>query len=201
MSMADMLHVCRMQIWPALRATRPTMYYLQRTFRLLSGPCNINCYMMQKPPLPQHNVYMTLPSALVSLLQATFDIQTKWFASPINRHSSIPTYASCMESDRTCSVLYDAYACKWIGSGFVNPGLAAEDAFKAVRWAIASSCEDAPVFNVVIVPGSHVTPGMQAAMQHPCSCMHICSACMPNGILCQEWDPPSALIADTANRK
>ena len=117
---------------------------------------------------------------------AAFEPTRVALASPLNRHSSIPKYASCIQSDKTFSALYNAYAYKWIGSGFVNPGSAADNAFKAVRLAIASCYEDAPVFNLVIMPGSHVTPGMQAAatslrdspLLHPCSCMHVFSACM-----------------------
>ena len=119
-----------------------------------------------------------LPASLMKSLQALFGITYEWFASPVNLHGHIPMYASKSAGDHIASSMGDAYAFKWLHSGFANPGLNHAQALAAVRWAIASCYEPAPVLNLLVVPITPRTSALQATLAHACA-QHLLS--MPAG--------------------
>ena len=83
-------------------------------------------------------------------------------------HPAIPDYASQHNCDDLFSSMCNAYAFKWTGLGFVNPGLQHATTLKAVRWAIASCYDPDPVLNLFIIPAPAQTSALQRLLQHPC---------------------------------
>ena len=109
-----------------------------------------------------------LPSHLMTCLHSIFAFKFEWFASALNRHDYIPTYASINAGDGEFSSLQDAYTYKWLDSGFANPGLTQIRAMAALRWAITTCYEPDPVLNLLIVPQAVRTSALQATLSHPC---------------------------------
>ena len=96
--------------------------------------------------------HFSLLETLMSALQSTFAFQKEWFASALDQHPAIPNYASQHNCDELFSSMGNAYAFKWTGLGFVNPGLQHATTLKAVRWAIASCYDPDPVLNLCVIP-------------------------------------------------
>ena len=57
-----------------------------------------------------------------------------------------------MAQDADFGAIRDAYCYKWIGAGFVNPTPSLGSVTRALRWALQSTTEQAPVLNLIIVP-------------------------------------------------
>lgn len=128
--------------------------------------------------IPTHDVHACQPhwqylskillaTPLMQQLQIHFGLQVKWFVSLLNRHASILAYAGGCPNDTTFRLLYDAYAYRWTGSGFVNAGMAQADVIIAVRWATASCYEMAASSNIIVVPAHRQSAALHASLQHP----------------------------------
>ena len=109
-----------------------------------------------------------LPRLLMEYLQSMLHVSYEWFASAWNRHASIPAYGSKHAGDQLFSSLGDAYAYRWLGCSFVNPGLVQVQALKAVRWAIASCYEPQATLILLVVPKPIAASALQASLAHPC---------------------------------
>ena len=112
--------------------------------------------------------YLTPPDLLIQGLMDIFQTQTEWFASPLDRHSCLPHYASAVGADRMFLSIGCAYTCQWLGSGWINPGLHSVDSLKALKWAIASCYEAQPVFNLLLLSHTARLSGLHHWLQHPC---------------------------------
>ena len=88
-----------------------------------------------------------LPSGMPSQLQEALQLEYEWFASPLDRCFDIPQSASAHPEDARFGALVNAYSHKWTGSGLFHPPHGSEEARRALRWAVMSSCEPQPVLN------------------------------------------------------
>jgi hypothetical protein len=78
--------------------------------------------------------------------------------------TAIPKYATDTAADAPFGALHGAYAHKWTGSGCFHPPHGKADAKKALRWAVSSTYERAPTFNIGVLV---CPPGTQLGlMQH-----------------------------------
>ena len=88
----------------------------------------------------------------MSVLRDMLLLQTEWFAALYDRCLLLPFYASARLADDEFGSLGNAYAFKWVGAGFINPGLDCACALKGLRWAITSCYMGDAVLNLMVIP-------------------------------------------------
>ncbi len=107
------------------------------------------------------------PQPLMHAFRQAFATSTEWFASPLNHSPHIPQYASAYAKDTEFGAIHNAYGHKWTGSGQVNPEYVDTDMHAAMRWAIASTYDTEPAFNVMVLPDYSDKYGFEGFIKHP----------------------------------
>ena len=91
-------------------------------------------------------------TSMWTAIQDAFATQHDWFSSPFSTCTSVPMYATAYPCDTMFGAVHNAYAFKWTGSGVFNPPNSPAAAVKALRWALQSTTESTPVFNIGFIP-------------------------------------------------
>jgi ribonuclease HI len=88
---------------------------------------------------------------LLSDIASACNTHFEWFSSPLDRNPAIPAYATDSAADAPFGALHNAYAHKWTGSGYFHPPHGQICAQKALRWAVSSTFESKPTFNIGVL--------------------------------------------------